>query len=106
VWPGLAALLRERGFDATYASSVGRSGLDDVEQLAYAAQEGRAILTHNIKDFVPLAARSYFEGDSHAGIILSPQIEKGELARRTLHLLRALSAQEMANTVRFLSDFV
>jgi predicted nuclease of predicted toxin-antitoxin system len=105
VWPGLAAALRERGFDAVHAHEVERGGLPDADQLAYAAQAGRAILTHNAKDFVPLAAEWFFEGRAHAGIILSPQIEKGELVRRVLNLLRALSEQEIANAVRFLSDY-
>lgn len=104
VWPGLAEALRERGFDAVHAHEVERGGLPDAGQLAYAAQVGRAILTHNAKDFVPLAAEWFFEGRVHAGIILSPQLEKGELLRRMLNLLRDFSEQEMANTVRFLSD--
>ena len=38
-------------------------------------------------------------------LILSPQIEKGELVRRTLNLLRLLSAEEIADTVRHLADY-
>jgi predicted nuclease of predicted toxin-antitoxin system len=84
VWPGLATLLRERGFDVVHAYEVERGGMSDADQLAYSAQEGRTILTHNVKDFVPLA---------------------GELVRRTLDLLRSLSAEKIANTVRHLADY-
>jgi predicted nuclease of predicted toxin-antitoxin system len=105
VWPGLAIVLRKRGFDIVHAYEVERGGMSDADQLAYSAQEGRAILTHNAKDFVPLAIEYFFNGRFHAGVILSPQIEKGELARRMLNLLHSLSAQEIAGTVRHLADY-
>jgi predicted nuclease of predicted toxin-antitoxin system len=105
VWPGLAVALREHGFDAVHTYEVERGGMSDADQLAYAAQEGRAILTHNARDFVPLAVECFFSGRLHAGVILSPQIEKGELIRRAVSLLRSLSAEEIANTVRYLADY-
>jgi predicted nuclease of predicted toxin-antitoxin system len=70
VWLGLAAALREHGFDVVHVNEAGRAGLSDPEHLAYAAREKRAILSHNAKDFVPLAAASFFEEQSHASIIL------------------------------------
>jgi hypothetical protein len=105
VWPGLASVLRERGFDAVHVSEVQRGGLPDADQLTYAAQTERAIMTHNIRDFVPLAAEWFLAGEAHAGMVLSPQLEKGELLRRTERLLQAVSAKEMGNSVRFLSDY-
>ena len=56
-------------------------------------------------DFVPLTIEYFFNERSHAGVILSPQIEKGELVRRTLNLLRSLSAEKIAGTVRHLTDY-
>lgn len=105
VWPGLAAILREHSFDVVHACEVQRGGMPDADQLAYAAEIGCIILTHNAKDFAPLAAEYYFGRRSHAGIILSPQLQRGELVRRMLSLLHSLSAEEMVNTVRFLSDY-
>ena len=105
VWPGLANVLCEHGFDVVHVYQVERGGRSDVDQLAYAAREKRAILTHNAKDFVPLAVGYFFGERFHAGIILSPQVEKGELVRCTLGLLRALSAEDMNGTVRYLADY-
>jgi predicted nuclease of predicted toxin-antitoxin system len=105
VWPGLAVALRERGFDVVHAYEVERGGVSDAEQLAYAAREGRAILTHNAKDFVPMVIEYYFNERSHAGVILSPQIEKGELVRRALNLLQSLSAEETTGSVCHLADY-
>jgi predicted nuclease of predicted toxin-antitoxin system len=50
--PQLAAALRRRGFDARAVQEVGRIGFSDEELLDYAAAEGRAFLTFNIKDLV------------------------------------------------------
>ena len=105
VWLGLAPALREHGFDVVHVTEAGRAGLSDPEQLAYAAQEKRAILTHDAKDFVPLAVAFFFDEQSHAGIILARQGKKGEQLRLATSLLNNLSAEELADTVRHLSDF-
>ena len=102
VWLGLAQTLRERGHDVVHVYEVGRGNLDDELQLAYAATQGRAILTFNARDFEPLAAEWFFAGKPHAGIIISNQLPIGELLHRTEHLLTTLSAEEMQNTVRYL----
>jgi predicted nuclease of predicted toxin-antitoxin system len=104
VWLGLAVALREHGFDVVHAYDVDRGGLSDPEQLAYAAFEKRAILTHNAKDFVPLAVSYFFDKQSHAGIILARQVEKGMLLGQALSLLNQFSAEDVADTVRHLSD--
>jgi predicted nuclease of predicted toxin-antitoxin system len=105
VWLGLAKTLRKRGYDALHVYEVQRGELPDADQFEYATQEQRAILTHNAADFVRLAREYYTSSRSHAGMILSPQISKSELLRRTLNLLDALSAEEANDTVRYLSDY-
>jgi len=45
-------------------------GLPDDQVPAYAATEGRALVTANIKDFVPLDGRYRAASQSHAGLIL------------------------------------
>ena len=101
----MAETLREDNFDVIHVREVERAGLADSDQLDYAAQNGRAILTHNAKDFVLLATTAFFEEYFHAGIIISPQLQKGELIRQTLNLLHSLSAEEIQNTLRHLADY-
>jgi predicted nuclease of predicted toxin-antitoxin system len=101
VWAGLAEALRQAGYDAVSAGELGRKGLSDEEQLAFAVAEGRAILTHNAQDFAPLAELHFQRNHPHAGIIVARQFEKGELLQRILHLLESLTADELANTLRF-----
>ena len=101
VWTGLAEALRQAGYDAVSVSELERRGLSDEEQLIFAAVEERTIITHNIQDFASLA-ELYFERNlPHAGIIVARQFEKGELLRRVCHLFEALTADDLANTLRF-----
>ena len=102
VWAGLAEALRQAGFDAISVSELGRKGLSDEEQLTFAAAEGRAIITHNIQDFAPLAEIHFQRNLTHAGIIVARQFEKGELLRRALSLIESLTTEELANTLRFI----
>jgi hypothetical protein len=54
VRPLLAETLRQRGFDARHVDELKRSGLSDLEQLAFAVKERRALLTHNIRHYLLL----------------------------------------------------
>jgi predicted nuclease of predicted toxin-antitoxin system len=101
VWQGLAAVLREAGYDAVSVTEAGRKGFSDEEILAHAIAEGRAVLTHNIQDFAPLAETYFLQAIEHLGIIVARQFEKGELLRRTLALLDTLTPESLANTLRF-----
>jgi predicted nuclease of predicted toxin-antitoxin system len=101
VWVGLAAALRAAGYDAICASEINQKGADDEAQLTFAIAAGRAILTHNIQDFAPLARIYAEQGLSHPGIIVASQFEKGKLLQRTLALLNTLTPEQLANTLRF-----
>ncbi len=67
----VAAILRARGFDVVTARDIGQLGLSDSEQLAYAAQAGRVLLTHNRVDFERLHREWLGSGRSHQGIIIA-----------------------------------
>ena len=101
VWDGLAAAVREAGYDCLSVSEAGHKGLSDEDLLAWATAEQRAIITHNAQDFAPLAEVYFFQGVKHYGIIIARQFDKGTLLRRTLALLDGLVAKSLANTLRF-----
>lgn len=82
-------------------TELNRRGQSDEEQLMFAAAEGRAIITHNIQDFAPLAEFDFERNEPQAGIIVARQFEKGELLRRVLQLLEQLTADDLANMLRF-----
>lgn len=101
VWPGLAEALRKAGYDAVSVHEFGQLGFSDTAQLDFAIAENRAIISHNIRDFVPLAQAYAQDSISHSGIIVAVHFDKGTLVRRTLHLLDSLTLEQLSNSLRF-----
>jgi predicted nuclease of predicted toxin-antitoxin system len=60
--------LRQLGYDVLTAHDAGLAnrGVPDADQLAFAASQGRAIVTHNRRHFV----RLHQQAGHHAGIIV------------------------------------
>jgi predicted nuclease of predicted toxin-antitoxin system len=70
--PEIARQLRIRGHDVVaVAERADLVGLGDDELLRRMAQERRAIMTNNIKDFRPLASRATVAADPHCGLLLT-----------------------------------
>lgn len=105
IWEGLAEALTQRGYDVIHIANTEHSGIDDEPLLAFATAEGRAVLTYNVRHFVPLVRLWYEAGREHAGVILSIQLPPGELLRQVERLLTTLSAGELKNTARWLQEF-
>lgn len=101
----LASEIRVKGFDVISAKEVGNAELKDRAQLDYAIAEHRALLTHNIQDFVPLLNEYWRDGKEHFGVIGSKQMSLGELLRRVLNLLNTVDSEEMKNSYRDLAEF-
>lgn len=67
----IAERLRAKGHDvAAVVADPALVGLPDDQILASATSTGRALVTVNIKDFVPLDARYRAADQAHAGLIL------------------------------------
>jgi len=101
----VATAIRLRGFDVVSAHEVGHWGLDDEEQLSYAAAEGRALFTYNTPDYLQLHLGWLQCGKGHYGIIVSDQLPIAEAVRRLLNLLNRVTADEMRNQIRWLQAF-
>lgn len=103
VRPLLARLLRDRGWDTVAAGEASRLGASDDEQLAWAATQGRVLVTHNATDFVALAAAWTRVGREHAGILVAPQAPIGWLLREVvMSLAKRPSATKWRNQVFWL----
>jgi predicted nuclease of predicted toxin-antitoxin system len=69
--PVIAEELREKGHDVTaLLADPTAIGLPDGAVLARATAEERALVTRNIKDFVPLDAQRRATGNPHHGLVL------------------------------------
>ena len=101
----LGVVLRDRRYDVLHALEVGRGGKTDHEQLAYSVGHERAILTHNISDYIELAKSYQKQGKNHYGIIVSNHVPFQGLLRRTLRLLSSHSKNDLKNRFIWLHDF-
>lgn len=75
--PRIARALRRKGIDAVSAYEVGNLQLSDWEQLAYAAREGRCLVTRNARHFVLLSQEAIRRQQPHAGIVFCPSRFQG-----------------------------
>jgi len=78
----LGSILGKRGFDVEHAQDLGRKGESDTEQLAYAVEKKRCLITFNIKHFVLLHNEYISAEREHWGIIVSKQLPIGDMFRR------------------------
>jgi predicted nuclease of predicted toxin-antitoxin system len=70
--PEIARQLSTRGHDVVaVAERADLIGLGDDELLQRMAQERRAIMTNNVKDFMPLANRAAVAADHHYGLLFT-----------------------------------
>jgi predicted nuclease of predicted toxin-antitoxin system len=102
IWAYLAKILREQGFDVIHVNDVDLDATPDGEIMEYAAGEHRAVVTFNVKDFIPLSVQYFEDGKEHYGVVLSKEIGHGELRRRVTKLLESVTAEELMNAARYL----
>ena len=87
--PQIAVRLRTKGIDAGSALEVGNTQVSDRDQLRCAAQEGRCLVTRNVRHFVVLAQDAIRRQEPHAGIVLCPPSIRGfEITKITAALTR------------------
>lgn len=89
--------LIERGHDVlALDSEIELEGLSDPEVLELAADEGRVLVTANIRDFEPLLREWAGESRPHAGVILVPSTVRNE----AFGLLISSVQKTLADTMR------
>jgi len=98
----IADLVRARGFRVTTTQAAGQIGTTDANQLAFAASQRKAILTHNRVHFEALAQAYFEEKKTHSGIIIAVRRPPKELSQRLLILLNAVTADEIENQILYI----
>jgi hypothetical protein len=100
---GVVENLRTRGFDVLSARDGAMLRRTDDEQLAFAIEQRRALVTHNRVDF-ELRHRLCLENKQlHYGILIARRRRRDEaLVARLLELLNTVTAEEMQNQLRYL----
>jgi hypothetical protein len=90
--PKIAAILQKRGLDAVSAHDVKMTGAGDDEQLDFAAQQGRCLVTFNRNDFIQLTRIYMDSARPHHGVIIIPYTFKGNEFSRIAEALAALAS--------------
>src|SRR6266545_6448824 len=92
--PAVASGLRRRGIDVLTTQDAGHLGWIDPEQLDFATQEGRVVVTFDV-DFI----RHHNGGIQHAGIAWAPKRKYsiGQLISALTLLHAVYSADDMLN---------
>jgi predicted nuclease of predicted toxin-antitoxin system len=98
----LAALLRQHGVDCLTARDAGHLGATDQHQLTVATAEGRALFTHDTRDFLRLAVTWHSAGETHAGILLAHQAPLRQLILRFRAFLLRDPPTDLSNAVLWL----
>ncbi len=99
---GLSHALRQRGYDVIHAQDLKRKGKSDSEQLAFAVQEERCLVTFNIRDFVKLHNLYAQRNREHWGIIVARQMPIGEALRRLLKKIGLATQEDFRTRIEFL----
>ena len=102
----IAQALKLRGYNVVTASSIGKKGLTDKEQLHFAASEKRIIFTFNTGDYCELHTEFLSEGKTHEGIILSKQLPVGIIIKGLINICSMLKPDKMRNNIFWLSDWI
>ena len=97
----VATLLKSRGLDVITVLEQATIGKTDSEQLEFAASLGKCILTHNRVDFERLHLQYMRENKQHSGIIVVPQKNAYEVARRIGILVNALTVDAINNQLLY-----
>ncbi|HEX5136752.1 MAG TPA: DUF5615 family PIN-like protein [Planctomycetota bacterium] len=100
----LAEALRQRGHDVLHVREAGLGRRSDAEVFAQAVRRRRAVMTHNVGDFVRLVAGYGAAGREHFGLILAAQVRFRALLARATRLLSNRDAETLRDAVVWLTD--
>ena len=106
---GIRSLVQQAstlGLRILRSDEAGLRGARDEEHLSFAAANAMVLVTSNDGDFQTLHWAWMGASRSHAGIIIAAQlIPTGERIRRLLDLMQTADPRDLANNLRFLSDW-
>jgi hypothetical protein len=90
----LAPLLAARGIDCLTTLAAGNRQQSDEEQLRFALQDSRVLISHNRTDFEDLAVAWWGQQRDHAGILLA--IRRADTYGLARHVLPVLQIYDQA----------
>lgn len=98
----LATVFRQHGVECLTTREAGHLGAPDEFHLSFASSEGRALFTHDTRDFLRLATAWHASHRTHAGILLAHQVPLRELILRFRAFLLRYQESDVSNRVLWL----
>ncbi len=106
--PRIAEISRKLNLDCVSAHELEMVGASDEEQLDFAAQDGRCLVTFNRNDFIMLTRLYLDSSRSHYGVVVVPHSFRGNEFMRIGGALSGLHAVNPGGltpyTLTFLKD--
>ena len=106
--PKVSEILRKKGMDAVSAHDADMLQMSDEEQLTFAADDGRVMVTRNRNDFITLTVQFFEDLKPHNGLIIVPHTIPGYEFSKLASLLAKFSKHYPTGlepyTIEFLSS--
>ena len=104
--PKVSVILRKKGVDAVSAHEVHMLQSSDEEQLSFAANEGRAMVTRNRNDFINLTVQFFENLKPHEGLIIVPYTIPGSEFSRLADMLAKIAIEYLRGLEPYTIEFV
>ncbi len=106
--PEVARIAARLGFDVVSVHDLGRRGLSDLDQLRFAAMDGRIVVTRNRDDFIVLTVDAFRAGDPHHGVLILPHTVRNDRPAEIARVLEAWHGrwQDVGYPGDYFIDFV
>jgi len=102
----VARIARGFGIDIVHTEELGRKGATDEEQLRFAAQEGRTLVTRNCRDFWPMTTSFQVDGLAHAGVLCLTKTLAGLPAAAIARALEQFDREHADGVPAYFVDYV
>ena len=103
----IAAIARAQlGLAVASSHELGMDHATDAEQLTFAAEDRRCIVTRNAKDFVPLTRRLEQQQLPHGGVLIVPKSMLGEDYWTIARALAYYHHLHPEDTIPYLVDYL
>lgn len=102
----VAVIARRLGLDVMSAQELGRRGVGDVEQLQYATEQGRCLVTRDCGDFQDITDRFIEQGRDHAGVLCVPKSLGNDQFRRIAEAILRYDREHPEGVPTYLVDYV
>ncbi len=104
--PKISDILKGYHVDAKSSHEVGKNQSSDIEQLEYAASQGRCIVTRNRNDFIKLTVQFFNENRPHHGVLIIPNTIPGDKFSLIATTLKKYALKHKAGIGSYTIDFL